>query len=276
LSSAERQPDANVEYVTVDDVDAALTRRSQRLSDWFARNPYVPQLLANLPPATPAGPTKLAPLLPTPMEPAPMDFRILRIMHLFYGLPANEEPYDLLKIFRHGYDPMVEGGSADEVMQEIKRDGLKTTWSYAPAERAGGVAIASGGVSTGPERSFDGRLDTFWISPERGTDVKGHAWIGYSFAIPRAINRVRLIQTNGPAIRQDRVMIQASRDGGTTWTNELPEPAILFDEDTSIINLGETRPARDWRILAAGDNATRPEDAWAPLEIEFFVRQARQ
>jgi len=38
-----------------------------------------------------------------------------------------------------------------------------------------------------PHHVFDGDPERFWISAERGTKVKDHAWIGYAFGEPQTI-----------------------------------------------------------------------------------------
>src|SRR5207237_6486058 len=87
----------------------------------------------------------------------------------------------------------------------------------AKADLGGGSAIASGDGSGSPQHVFDGDPQTFWISAERGTQVKDQAWIGYAFAEPQTIGRIRVDQTTNPGFRQDLVRVEKSLDGGVTW-----------------------------------------------------------
>jgi hypothetical protein len=259
-----------VDYVTPATLEAGIARRSQRLLDWLDRNPYLTTVLPKLQ-LHPRGFRALGDTLPTVFAPAPKGFRIVRLLDRFYGLPANQEPFDLRKVLVGEYEPTVVGNSASAVVAEIERRGLNA-WDYAPAPLADGEPIASGS-GTG-EQAFDGNAATFWTSDERGEGIKGHSWIGYAFAEPQAVRRIRLSQSVNPAIRQDRVMVQTSHDGGLTWTDVLPAPARLTDLSpplTSVINIPDTAPAAHWRVVAAGENATLPGHAWLVLEVEFLV-----
>jgi hypothetical protein len=109
------------------------------------------------------------------------------------------------------------------------------------------------------------------MSSERGNDVKNRAWIGYAFAFPQAIRRIRLEQQTYSPWRQDWVRVQASRDGGTSWIDALPEPVDLREQIVGQISLPELAPAALWRILAVSDNASESNQEWRPLELEFLV-----
>lgn len=140
------------------------------------------------------------------------------------------------------------------------------------ADLRGGAAIASSGDAGSPEHGFDGRSGTFWVSNERGLQVKGRAWLGYAFAEPQAVCRIRLAQTSNRPFRQDRVAVQASLDGGLTWQDVVPDPVALPDGQLSVIQLPESAPrASLWRVVAAGDNAKSPGDAWTVHELGFYV-----
>jgi FkbM family methyltransferase len=137
-------------------------------------------------------------------------------------------------------------------------------------------SIASGGNAGSPDRAFDSDPETFWVSGERGADVRGNAWIGYAFDWPHRIRGIRLIQTSNRPFRQDWVMVQASRDGGAIWENILAEPADLRHLVVALIEVPEVEPARLWRILAAGENAVDSTDAWTVPEIGFFTLAAEE
>ena len=61
---------------------------------------------------------------------------------------------------------------------------------------------------------------------------------------------------------------------GEGWVTATPGPFRLSGA-TDWIYLPESEPARFWRLVAAGDNATSPEHAWSPLGITFFVAESR-
>lgn len=259
------------DYVTRDHLETAIARRSRRLADWLNDNPYIQDVLARLRERPTEISAHVVENLPTPVLQGFRGFWIMRMLGRYYGLPANQHPFDLLKVLGQKYQPMVTGASADEVVATIRREGLKS-WEFAPADLTAGNPIASGAPVGAPERVFDGDPETFWISPQRGADVKGNAWIGYQFAHAQMIGRVRLRQTSNVPYRQDRVMVQVSRDGGVTWSDVLPEPARLPQQEWSDINIPEVSPAALWRVVAMGDNAQDPSHAWTPLEIVFLVR----
>src|SRR6266446_5120092 len=80
-----------VDYVTPATLEAAIARRSQRLSDWLERNPYLTTVLPKLQLYSKES-RDLKDILPTVFTPAPKGFRIVRMVDRFYGLPANQEP----------------------------------------------------------------------------------------------------------------------------------------------------------------------------------------
>jgi hypothetical protein len=132
-----------------------------------------------------------------------------------------------------------------------------------------GEPVSGGYGSDAPERAFDGCDESFWVSSQRGTSVKGEAWIGYAFADPQAIRRIRIAQTSNPPFRQDVVRVEKSTDGESSWIAAAPGP-FRIDGATSWIDLPSGDPARRWRIIAAGDNASDLEHAWSVYEISFF------
>lgn len=140
-----------------------------------------------------------------------------------------------------------------------------------PIELTKGYPIASQG-GRGSARAFDGNPHSCWKSAERGAGVKGKAWIGFAFATPQAVRRIRLDQTNAFPYRQERVRVEKSYDDGSTWVAAAPAPFRIAGPSTSL-NPHDCRPARLWRLVAAADNATAPEHHWAPIEIVFFREQ---
>jgi len=145
------------------------------------------------------------------------------------------------------------------------------------ADLAGGAPIASSGDSGAPQHAFDGHSGTFWGSTERGPQVKHRAWLGYAFAEPEAVRSLRLAQTSNRPYRQDRVMVQASLDGGLSWQDIVPEPVALSDGQISVVELPDSAPAASlWRVVAAGDNAKSPGDAWTVYELGFYVDPAER
>jgi hypothetical protein len=145
------------------------------------------------------------------------------------------------------------------------------------ADLAGGTAICSGANAGSPERAFDGNHETFWTSAERGLQVKGRAWLGYAFVEPQAVCSIRVAQTSNRPFRQDRVLVQASRDGGLTWQDVVSEAVDLSGGQVSVFDLPKTiAPAQAWRVVAAGDNAKSPGDAWTLYELGFFIDAAER
>src|SRR5712691_10371264 len=141
------------------------------------------------------------------------------------------------------------------------------------ADLAGGSTIASGDGSGSPQHVFDGDPETFWISAERGTKVKDHAWIGYAFAEPQAIGRIRVDQTTNPGFRQDLVRVEKSLYGGVSWM-AAPGGAFRLRGATDWIDVPANEPARLWRLVAAGDNASAENEAWTVTGLAFFVLNA--
>ena len=130
--------------------------------------------------------------------------------------------------------------------------------------------ICGGDGSGHPESAFDRDPATFWVSSQRGTDVKGQAWVGYAYAEPTIVRRVWVKQPTQPWFRQDFVRIELSTDGGGTWDQATPEP-VRLDDNPMWIDLPENPPARVWRLVAAADNATEWEHVWAITDMEFVI-----
>jgi|SRR6266567_371797 len=182
----------------------------------------------------------------------------------------NLQQFD--ELFAPGDDLAAGKEASTSVLELLAGKLVGARLPVAPAELAGGLAIASGDGAGSPERAYDGNPQTFWISAERGTGVKDQAWIGYAFAEPQAIRRIRLDQTSNPGFRQDLVRVEKSLDGGLTWVAAARAPAQLRGE-SDWIDLPEREPARLWRLIAAGDNATESRHAWTPFRILFLVAQ---
>ena len=135
------------------------------------------------------------------------------------------------------------------------------------------VAICGGDGSGKPECAFDGNANTFWISSQRGIEVKDQAWIGYVFAEPVNVAGLRVVQSDRPGYRQDLIRVEKSTDEGAHWTPATREAVRLIGSD-ALIELPEGPPARLWRIVAAADNSSEPEEAWSVVELKFYTRFA--
>jgi hypothetical protein len=133
------------------------------------------------------------------------------------------------------------------------------------------VAICGGDGSGKPECAFDGDPNTFWISSQRGIEVKDQAWIGYVFAEPVSVAGLRVVQSDRPGYRQDLIRVEKSNDKGSHWTPATPDIVRLIGSD-ALIELPEGPPARFWRIVAAADNSSEPEEAWSVIELKFYTQ----
>jgi hypothetical protein len=137
------------------------------------------------------------------------------------------------------------------------------------------VPISGGDGSGAPERALDANPETFWISPERGSAVKDRAWIGVQFKEPEAIRQIHIEQTTNQPYRQDLVRLQKSVDDGETWEDTSPGLFRLTGA-ISEIDVAAGEPAKLWRLVAAADNATEEKDAWAVIDLKFFVAAETQ
>src|SRR5262249_46271923 len=94
------------------------------------------------------------------------------------GGPGSYAKYLNLYRTQNGRIEMIAGAiipdSAGEGAKNRGAAGVTVglTHKHHPASLAGGHAISSGDNAGSPERAFDGHLDTFWVSAERGTAVK--------------------------------------------------------------------------------------------------------
>jgi hypothetical protein len=147
-------------------------------------------------------------------------------------------------------------------------------WVLVPVSLEGGRPISSGDDAGSPNRAFDGRNDTFWISAERGENVRDQAWIGYAFAAPQVIRRITIVQPGNPVNRQDFVIVEKSRNNGKSWITVSPAPHRA-EGATTEIDLPDGDAASMWRVVAAGANAKSRGDAWALIEAEFYVAESR-
>ncbi len=138
---------------------------------------------------------------------------------------------------------------------------------YEPDITGFGEPISSGG---NPYPAFDDDPHSFWISPEKGADVRGKAYIGCRFPYPVHIRRVVLEQTTNTPFRQDLVRIQSSADGGQTWRDVTKSP-LRVHAKVADIRLPRSGLAAQWRILAAGSNAQTGEHAWTPVRVEMMA-----
>jgi hypothetical protein len=270
FQSGQAEPSLAPRLVTADNVEEDIERRDHDLSQWLERNPYVAEAVDRLKPVT-GSYDPLSASIPSIRGEPYRGFLVVELAHRFYGVPASQEPFDLLALLRGEYQPTIVADTSQGVIFEIDRRGLES-WTLMPADLVGGSAMSSGGNANTPSLAFNGGPADFWLAPERGREIKGRSWIGYVFATPQEVRRVEVKQPPAPTGHQDRVMVQASRDGGVTWIDVLPRPAEFFGGGTALINLPGTAPAAHWRIIAAGDDASAPKDVWAVYHLTFSVK----
>ena len=151
----------------------------------------------------------------------------------------------------------------------VVREVPATDRSFVPVDPfpVKGVPIASGGS---PEKAFDSNPAAFWVSPERGTGVKGNAWIGIGFDTPRVLYRIEIEQPTDLMYQQSQVLVQSTQDG-SHWTTVMPAN-IVRTKPMGVITLPEpTSPATRWRLVADSDNQVANNQAWAITKIRFFA-----
>jgi len=138
----------------------------------------------------------------------------------------------------------------------------------------GGRALSSGEGYGAPQRAFDRRSDTFWVSQERGALVRDNAWLGFEFPARERIGRLVLTQPNNAGFRQDLVEVQYGDRDDEEWCSAVLA-RIPRDETKSFIDLREPVRACQWRVVARSDNAIEEAHAWTPVSLEFFSPAAR-
>lgn len=179
-----------------------------------------------------------------------------------------------LDIYRRRNGRLMPIGSSSATVATAKAsdDQLMTIegrQSLLPLDLGGGEALASANNDGSPNRAFDGNPESFWVSAERGAQVKGTSWIGYAFAAPCEVREILIEQSTGRHYRQDTVAVEKSLDGGETWQAAVTGPVRLIGK-IARIELPAGAPAPLWRLVAAGDNATDLEDAWTVTDVKFF------
>jgi hypothetical protein len=177
---------------------------------------------------------------------------------------------DYLDIYLARRGRLVRTASTTAGPQLSTETNTDLTAAMVAVDLTGGRAIASADDAGDPIRAFEDGSGSFWVSSERGRDVKGRAWLGYAFSQPRQIRHILLVQANDRHFRQDWVKVQASRDGGLIWDDLRPQPFGLRNRDLALIAVPDQPAARLWRVLAAGDNATEPGHAWSVHSLRFF------
>ena len=150
---------------------------------------------------------------------------------------------------------------------------LRSKTQVFPVPEGSQAAICGGDGSGRPECAFDSDPNTFWISPQRGIEVKDQAWIGYVFAEPVSVAVLRVVQSDRPGYRQDLIRVEKSTNDGASWIPVTPDPVRLVRSDATI-GLPEGPPARHWRIIAAADNSSEPGEAWSVVELKFYTPSA--
>ena len=151
----------------------------------------------------------------------------------------------------------------------VVREIPATDTSYIPVDAfpAKGKPIASGGD---PQRAFSADPALFWLSPEKGSGVKGNAWIGIAFDIPGLPKRIELEQPTDPMYQQDGVLVQSSQDG-THWMT-VTTANTTQTKPVAVMLLPETAtPAPYWCLLADSDNQLAKNQPWAVTKIRFYV-----
>ncbi|WP_431854357.1 discoidin domain-containing protein [Azospirillum sp.] len=121
----------------------------------------------------------------------------------YWRIIADEAVTDTIAFCATEIEMFVSGGVADECV--------------------GGAAISGGDAgSWSASRAFDDDTGTFWGSSQSGAGVKGVAYIGYHFATPKSINRIRFRSSpSGSAATPVIMLVQRSYDG-VSWTTVLP------------------------------------------------------
>jgi len=158
--------------------------------------------------------------------------------------------------------PQRQREAADEAYSDRARFSSRTLsldqrLSFRRPQR--GSAIASGG-ERGPPHAFDGNPDTFWISAERATAVKGGAWIATPLRNRSRSGAFASTKPN-PGFRQDLVRGRESSDAGL---GEGHADHSIERSDGLDLPPGE----RAGPLLApcgGGRQCTSSEHAWSPL-----------
>lgn len=260
LLGQKESKDAN--YVTRDTVGDAVTRRSQRLDDWRQRNTYVDAVLSSI--RLPPKQVGMDDILPVGLRGSENGLKVVKFAGEYFGLPANQEPYDLRRVVTRQYAPMAVADTPAAVKAEIERRHLRTFELV--RMRPSGKPIGSDGDAG---RAFDQNGATFWMT---ALPDDGRAWVGYAFDKPVSVRRIVVVQNPNPAYRHDKVMVQSSQDGGVSWHDALPPPQNLFERDRGVINIPESAgAATHWRIIAPAAQPLGPKVVWLVYELEFYT-----
>ena len=242
-------------------IEDALTRRSKGLDDWLRKNPYVASVFSKI--RLPSGQIDLGVMLPASVGGSENGMKVVKFAGEYYGLPINQEPFDLRRVVERQYTPMVVADTAAKVVAEIKRQQLRTFELV--RVRTNGKPIASDGDAS---PVFDGNAETYWYT--RLPDPE-NAWIGYMFDAPVTPRRVVLVQSANPVYQHSTVMVQSSHDG-KSWKNALLVPYKLLEGLPLIINIPEgAGAATHWRVVGQEPGSPAPKVVWIVHEIEFYT-----
>ncbi len=132
-----------------------------------------------------------------------------------------------------------------------------------------GRALSGGDYEGFPaSQAFDADPHTSqWASRQVGPEITHKAYLGYDFGPGRThhIRRIRIRQ--GGAI--PRVILQSGEDG-STWV-DIQTLDLARDNNTYTFDIGQSRPARFWRVFADLPTAEGPA-AWTVYELEMMEK----
>lgn|GEM_PF-2600822 len=110
--------------VTKDNVDAFIARRKSLLDRWLAARPYYRELLA-MKPGFAGMPATYHDIAPRGYDPVVNGLRVIKFMEKFYALPAEQAPYDLLRVLKGQYKPFYKADSLPDLVVQINAASAK-------------------------------------------------------------------------------------------------------------------------------------------------------
>lgn len=103
-------------FVTASTVHSAISLRDRALAEFLASDEYMRQVIDNL--SIPTGSGWLD-VLPVPYQPIYREMEIVRFNSQFTALPPDNAPFDILKVLRREYRPMLSAGTLSELIERI-------------------------------------------------------------------------------------------------------------------------------------------------------------